>query len=290
MSESKDKPQDSEKFNDYLREVEIWTRNGVSGIIGNVEDRILDEEMRQMYFDFRQPGKHFTELQGRVTATDLKQLLYHLDRIDTDDSDGAFDYAALAADLKEFDPSWFEENYRGIGLRWNELMEAPYILKDNPLKFLEYLCNLKTLDSEGFSRDIKIDSKMWDKIAQAIKDKVHIWDDFIKHYARAAFLNYREIASRINLDKYWDEIRIKLDSYFPDSLSYACMTADAQPLKPSGENKISFPSKEWLACKHKLFSFLKTDRGYDNLEKLKTFIAYARALKYLEIDESENEN
>lgn len=286
MSESGQKP---EGFDDYLKRVEEKAAQGVSGIIGDVEDRILDEEMRQIDFDYRQPGKHFAELQSWVAKEDLEQLLPHLEGINTDDFQGAFDYAAFAADLKEFDPQWFKKNCHSVWPRWHELMEALYIVKDSPLKFVEYAGNLKTLNFQEFSRDVKINSEMWDKIAQALNERIYIWHSFIKAYAQAAFLDYREIVSRLNIDEYWDEIRDKLDSHFANSLSYADMVAAAQSVKPNGRAKIGFTAKNWLGCQYDLYALLKSYKDSGDWKSLKSFIAFARDLKYLRVDEPQGQ-
>ena len=104
-------------------------------------EKLAHAEMRQMDLDFAEINPRFEEIQPWVNPQQLSEVLKEVEKTDTRDVDGVAKYLSLMADLKAFNSEWFESQRTSLAFRQQEILDAAYILRENPAKFLDYLYN-----------------------------------------------------------------------------------------------------------------------------------------------------
>ena len=258
-------------------------------------DKIMKEiaeeehrEARQMYLDARIPSEHFSEIRELVDEKILHRLMAELNITKIESSKDALEYVKLAAEIQEIDPEWFADHYKeNVGIL-NDLIGCIYIIKEDPLRFLEYANNFKTFNPEYYvkRKELIIEDTIWDKIAEKIKREAEedYVDEFIINYARAAYLDYGEISKRIKVEDYWSLFIQKLKSYIRNPVGCARIVAASQTIRPHEVSEVLFKKESWLACKRDLMAVSSTYKNTRELRTLRLLTEQIRALKYLEVE------
>lgn len=240
----------------------------------------------------RKETERFSDLRKILELQDWQHMLQNLKAMDLNDDDlDSFPnqdglelpveetFAQLAADLREFDPEGIRKDYDLNHKQFLDLRSYAETLRDNPLEFIKFCYNLKTLFSASF-KSLPISEQIWQEIASHLETASvsKDWERFLQVYEQAHFVSDGNIQKYLPIGQgEWAEILKFIKNYRRGSYQHGRFSALAQAIRPHAYAEVQVAEADWDGYVHDLYALHKNEKNPW------VFIQRARALKYLRL-------